>query len=424
MRTPMRNREFRALWLAEAQSVAGDHLTTVALAILVFDRTGSALWSAIVYAMTFLPALAGGLGLAQIADRFPRRTVLVTCALGQAAAIGAMAIPGAPLALLCVLVVVARLIGAPVNAAQNALTREVFTDDDVFLRSQDLRSITNNIAMLVGFAGGGMLVATVGVSWALTIDAASFAVTALVVRLCVWPRPTPGDRTDPWFRATRWVFARRRLRVLLAFSWLVGLTMIPEGLVAPLAHEIGASDHAVGWLFAADPVGFILGTFLLSRFVSAEGRRALLGVLATAASATLVLFVFQPGLGAALALLAVAGAAGAYIVTVGATFITWVPNDLRGGAGGLYRTGLRVAQGLGIALGGVVAESLGSATHAIALAGVAGVVLTIPVAISWHRVRKDEIEGTGAVPDEAGPEGAGPEAPEGLRKVKPAPENG
>src|SRR5690606_24879149 len=337
MSTALRNREFRALWLAEAQSVAGDHLTTVALAILVFDRTGSALWSALVYAMTFLPALAGGLGLAQIADRFPRRTVLVTCALGQAVAIGAMAIPGTPLAVLCVLVVLARLIGAPVNAAQNALTREVFTDDDVFLRSQDLRSITNNIAMLVGFASGGALVAAVGPSWALAIDAASFVVTACVVRMWVRQRPVAGDRTDPWFRATRWVFAQRRLRVLLAFSWLVGLAMIPEGLVAPLAHEIGAPEQAVGWLLAADPVGFIVGTFLLSRFVSAEGRRALLGVLATAASATLVFFALEPGLVAALALMAVAGAAGAYIVTVGATFITWVPNDMRGGAGGLYR---------------------------------------------------------------------------------------
>ncbi|KMS87716.1 arabinose ABC transporter permease [Streptomyces regensis] len=313
MSTALRNREFRALWLAEAQSVAGDHLTTVALAILVFD--------------------------------------------------------------LCVLVVLARLIGAPVNAAQNALTREVFTDDDVFLRSQDLRSITNNIAMLVGFASGGALVAAVGPSWALAIDAASFVVTACVVRMWVRQRPVAGDRTDPWFRATRWVFAQRRLRVLLAFSWLVGLAMIPEGLVAPLAHEIGAPEQAVGWLLAADPVGFIVGTFLLSRFVSAEGRRALLGVLATAASATLVFFALEPGLVAALALM---------------TFITWVPNDMRGGAGGLYRTGLRVTQGVGIALGGVVAELLGSATSAIALAGVAGVVLTIPVAISWARVRKVE----------------------------------
>ena len=77
MTDAIRNREFRALWIAEAQSVLGDHLTTVALSIVVYSRTGSALWAAGVYALTFLPALVGGLGLSQIADRFPRKTVLV-----------------------------------------------------------------------------------------------------------------------------------------------------------------------------------------------------------------------------------------------------------------------------------------------------------------------------------------------------------
>ncbi|MBK1785914.1 MFS transporter [Prauserella cavernicola] len=387
MNVAFRNPEFRALWLAEAQSVAGDHLTTVALAIVVYSRTGSPLWAAVVYALSFLPALAGGLGLSQLADRFPRRTVLVVCALIQAVLVGAMAIPGTPLVLLCVLIVGVRLAGAPVNAAQNALTREVFTDDEVYLRSQDLRGITTNVAMLVGLASGGVLVTTLGPSLALGIDALTFVVAALVVRWQVRWRPAAGDPDEPWFGAVQWVFGQRRLRVLLAFSWLVGLAVIPEGLAAPLAHQIGAGEQAVGWLLAADPVGFILGAFVLSRFVSAENRRRYLGVLATAAAAVLVGFLLEPGLPMALLLLALAGAAGAYIITVGATFITWVPNELRGGAGGVYRTGLRVAQGLGVALGGVLAEWVGSATTAIALAGIAGVVFTVPVALSWARVR-------------------------------------
>ncbi len=135
MTAALANREFRALWLAEVQSLIGDQLTIVALAILVYDRTGSALLSAVVYSLTFLPALAGGLGLSQLADRYPRRTVLVVSSLIQGMLIAIMAIPGTPLALLCGLVVLARLVNAPGNAAQNALTREVFTDDDLYLKS-------------------------------------------------------------------------------------------------------------------------------------------------------------------------------------------------------------------------------------------------------------------------------------------------
>ena len=165
LRAVLANREFRALWFAETQSMLGDQLTIVALAILIFDRTGSPLLSAVVYSLTFLPALAGGLGLSQLADRFPRRAVLATGSFAQAVLIGLMAVPGMPMGWLFVLFVFARLANAPGNAAQNALGREIFADDDVYLQSQDLRGITNNTAMLAGLAAGGLLVTTIGTSW-------------------------------------------------------------------------------------------------------------------------------------------------------------------------------------------------------------------------------------------------------------------
>ncbi|HVV13916.1 MFS transporter [Amycolatopsis sp.] len=397
MRAALASGEFRTVWLAEAQSTLGDQLTTVALALLVYHRTGSALLSAVAYALTFLPALAGGLGLAQLADRYPRRTILVATAAVQAAFVGVMAVPGIPLVLLCVLVVCARLAGAPSNAAQNALTREIFTDDELYLRSQDIRGITTNTAMLLGLAGGGLLVTAAGTSWALAIDAATFAISALALHRWVVARPAADGGQGSWFGAIRWVAGQPKLRILLGFSWLVGLAVIPEGLVAPLAREIGAPDQAVGWLLAADPLGFVVGVFLLSRYVSAEARKRALGVLAIVPTAVLLVFSVRPGLVVALVALAAAGAAGAYIVTVGASFITWVPNELRGGAGGLYRTGLRVAQGVGVAIGGVLAQLLGSATTAIVIAGAAGVVLGIPLAVSWARLQRTSSETATAI---------------------------
>lgn len=386
MTAALANREFRALWLAEVQSLIGDQLTIVALAILVYDRTGSALLSAVVYSLTFLPALAGGLGLSQLADRYPRRTVLVVSSLIQGLLIAIMAIPGTPLALLCGLVVLARLVNAPGNAAQNALTREVFTDDDLYLKSQDIRGISTNTAMLLGLAGGGLLVSQVGVSWALALDAATFLLSAAVVRFSVSRRAAASDGNGSWFGAVKQVFGNRHLRVLVWFSWLVGLAVVPEALAAPLAAEMGVGKQAVGWLLAADPLGFVIGAFLLSRFVSAEQRRRLLGVLAALPMVALIAFALKPGLIPALLLLAAAGAAGAYLITVSATFITWVPNELRGGAGGVYRTGLRVAQGIGAGLGGLAADRLGAATSAIALAGVVGLLLAVLVALSWWHI--------------------------------------
>ncbi|WP_239154467.1 MFS transporter [Amycolatopsis sp. FDAARGOS 1241] len=392
---PLRNVEYRVLWAAEAISSAGDQLAKVALAILVYNRTGSALWAAVVYALTFLPALAGGLGLAFLADRYRRRTVLSASFSVQAVLVGLMSVPGMPLVVLCCLLVVVQLAASPANAAQNAITREVFADDEFYLRSQDLRGITTNTVMLLGLAGGGLLVSLVGTSWALAIDAVSFAVAAVIVRVWVHDRPAAGGEQSTWFGATRYVFGQRRLRVLIALSWLVGLAVVPEGLAAPLAEQLGSSSAAVGWLLAADPLGFVAGAYLLSKFASAPVRLRLLGVLATTSLALLALFLLQPNLALALVLLALAGAMGAYIITVTATFATWVPNELRGGAGGLYRTGLRVAQGVGVALGGVVAQVTGSAITAIALAGLLGVALAIPTAFSWTRVRHAVAADTG-----------------------------
>jgi MFS family permease len=379
--------EFRALWLAEAVSIAGDQLAKVALALAVYRRTGSALWAAVVYALSFLPALVGGLGLAHLADRYPRRTVMVVGAVLQALFVAIMAMPGMPLAAMCALLVGVGIAQAPALAAQNAMTREVFTDDDLFYRSQDLRGITTNTVMLLGLAGAGLLVGTVGSSVALLIDAGTFVISAALVAQFVGHRSAPAPSTEQaaWLAGIRYLRGQPRLRTLLSLSWLVGLAVVPEGLAAPLAAQLHAPAGAVGWLLAADPFGYVIGAFVLSRFVSTTERQRWLGVLATASVAVLILFGFGPGLGMALVLLAFAGATGAYQITVGATVTSWVPDRVRGGAFGVARTGLRVAQGVGVAAGGALAQLIGSAHLAIMIAGLVGVALALPAAFVWHR---------------------------------------
>lgn len=382
--------EFRALWLAEAQSVFGDQLAKVALTILVFDKTNSSLLAALVYALSYLSALAGGLGLSQLADRFPRRTLLVTCTAAQAVLVGLMAIPGMPIPVLCVLVFAVGLIQAPALSAQNAVTREIFTDDELYLRSQDLRGITTNSLMLFGLAGGGVLVVAIGTTWALSINAVTFLVSAMLVRRYLQNRQTAGHSEDGWFSAARWVFGNSRMRVLLTLSWLVGFVVIPEGLVAPLARELNATNAAVGWLLAADPLGFVFGTYVLSRFVSARHRVKIVGVLATASCACLIAFALKPNVIFALVLLALAGAFGAYQITVSATFNTIVPNEIRGGAFGVIRAGLRVSQGIGVAIGGAAAQAIGSASNTIALAGAVGVLIAVPTTVCWARQNREK----------------------------------
>jgi MFS family permease len=387
MRDVLGNSEFRALWLAESQSTAGDQLAKVALMVLVYSRTGSALWAAGVFALTFLPALAGGLGLSQVADRFPRRTVLIVCSLGQAVCIGLMAIPGTPLVVLCLLVILAQFLLAPANAAQNALAREVIEDDEVYVRSQDLRQISNNTIQLVGLAVAGFLITAIGTSLALVIDAVTCVLAALTVWFMLSRRPSPGGEFTSWFSSTNWVFKQPKMRVMFILSWLVGLAVIAEGLAAPLADELHGGKAAIGWLLAADPLGFIIGAYLLSRFFTAQVRLRMIGILCTVSLAILVLFFFRPSLPLALVILVIAGATGAYHISVISAVSTWTPPEYRGGTNGVFRTGLRVSQGLGIAAGGAIAQTIGSSTVTIAICAVAGLIISVPATIAWARLK-------------------------------------
>ncbi len=69
--------EFRAVFLADLLSLLGDQIAAVAVAVLVYERSGSPLLSALGYATAYVPWLLGGPFLAAWAERFPARRVLV-----------------------------------------------------------------------------------------------------------------------------------------------------------------------------------------------------------------------------------------------------------------------------------------------------------------------------------------------------------
>ena len=141
--------EFRYLWLAQVFSVAGDQLAAVGIAVLVFDRTHSPAWTALTYAMTFLPDLAGGALLAGLADRYPRRTVMVTADVFRAVVVAVMAIPGQPTALLIPLLVVVQLLASPFSAARNAVLPAVLTGD-LYVAGVTITRITVQLGQVLG----------------------------------------------------------------------------------------------------------------------------------------------------------------------------------------------------------------------------------------------------------------------------------
>ncbi len=378
--------EFRVLWSAAALSTVGDQLARVALSVLVFQRTGSAAWTALTYALTMLPALVSGVLLSGLADRYPRRAVMVVADVVRAVLLAVMAVPGVPLPLVAALLVVAQLAEAPFAAAQGALLPTVLGER--YEAGQSVHLITHQTGLLLGFAGGGFVVVWLGTSGALAVDAVTFALSAVLLRFGLRHRPASGEAKRVRVRireGATLVWRDRRLRLLVVLGWLALFTVVPEGLAAPFSAEVGAGAAGVGLLLAADPAGMVLGTVLL-RFLPGRRRVRLLGLLAVATALPLVAYLVSPGLVGAVVLLGSSGVFSAYQVTAGATFVRLVPDGQRGQALGFARSGLVAAQGIGVAGGGLLATASGSAGAAIALSGVIGTVLALVAAAAWSRV--------------------------------------
>jgi len=383
--------QFRALWAAQLLSVLGDQVARVALAILVFTETGSAGLTALTYALTFLPDLVAGPLLSGIADKAPRRLTMVVSDLLRAGVLALMAVPGMPFPVLCGLVVAGQLLAAPFAAARAAILPHVLTGERYVVASA-VSGTTYQSGQVLGFALGGPLVALVGVPVALLADAATFVVSALILQFGVAEQRATGAVPDAGARlrdGARIVAGDRRLRSLVALACVSAFVVTIEGLAAPYAAALGGGPVSVGLLLAANPLGAALGIVLLARLVPPARRQRLLGPLAVLSCVPLVASALDPPLAGLIGLWVLSGLACAYQVPANAAFVAAVPDAHRGQAFGLAVTALRVTQGIGVLVAGLLAERTGPAT-AVALAGALGVVVAVLCAVAWTRARSAE----------------------------------
>jgi predicted MFS family arabinose efflux permease len=377
--------EFRALWLAQLLSVIGDQLARVALTVLVYDRTSSALLAAVTYVVSIVPNFIGGITLAWLADRYPRRAVMIACDVLRGALVLVMVIPGLPLAALVVLLFVVTLIGAPFSSARAAIYPDVLAGDR-YVVGTAVTLTTYQFAQVLGFAAGGTLVGFFGIRTSLIIDAATFAGSALIVRAGVRMRPAPtGVHRDPVrlagiFSGARLVLTRASLRTPLLFGLLAAFYNAPEGVAAPLARAVGGGALAVGVILAANCLGQTAGTITFSRFVAPATRLRVMGPMAICACGVLVLFFTKPDLAVSLLILVASGLCAAYQLAANAAFVSAAPQEQRSQAFGLAQGAMSLGQGVVMILAGAAAEHH-SPARVIAVCGAVGAVVALAVAV-------------------------------------------
>jgi MFS family permease len=377
--------EFRALWLAQILSVGGDQLARVALTFLVYDRTGSALLAAITFAASIVPTFVGGVVMGGLADRLPRRQVMIACDLIRCGLVLIMVLPGLPIAPLIALLFAVTLVGAPFTSARAAVYPDVLAGDQYVLGTA-VTLTTNELAQVLGFVVGGTLVGFLGVRTSLVIDAGTFALSALIVRL--WTRrghrPERDRPVAGLLAGARLVFATPALRIPMLFGWLAAFYNAPEGIAAPLARSLGGGSVALGLVLAAGAFGAMAGSVAFSRLVSPERRLRWTAPLAIASCGVLVLFALRPLLPAALAILALSGVFACFQLAANAAFVTAAPPDHRSQAFGLAQGGMSLGQGVVMVLAGAAAGHFAPETVVVAC-GAVGTVAALIVAVGSAR---------------------------------------
>ena len=373
--------------MAQVLSVAGDQLARVALTLLVFARTHSALLAAITFALSIVPAFVGGLTLSGLADRLPRRQVMIACDVSRAVLVAIMALPRMPLILMVCIFAVVTTIGAPFTSARAALYPDILSGD-LYVLGTAVTITTLQFAQVIGFAAGGAIVGLFGVRTSLLADAATFLVSALITRIFVRARPPARgpqrvrvlSRSD-LTAGLRLVFGNPALRTPMLLGWLVAFYDVPEGVVAPLAQSLGGGDMAAGLILAAGALGASVGAVAFSRLVSPARRLRWMTPLAATACGLLMLFAFQPSLPAALVILTISGIFDCYQLAANAAFVRSTPPAQRAQAFGIAQGGMSLGQGAAMVLAGAAAQHF-EPNLVIAISGAIGAVTAITVALS------------------------------------------
>ena len=372
--------EFRALWAAQVLSVGGDQLARVALTVLVYAHTGSALLAAAAYAASIAPQFLGGLLLSGLADRWPRRRVMIVCDLARVPLAALMAVPGMPTGALIGLLCVVTLLGAPFGSARAAIVPEVL--GDAFPLGTAITMTTYQAAQVAGFVAGGAVVGLFGARTALLVDAATFLASAVIVAVGVRGRQAPAagrtaDRNGEGPLATaRFLLGQRAVRVPLLLGLLSAAYNVPEAIAVPLARAAGGGPVAASVVMAAPALGAALGVTAVTVLVGPEMRKRMTLPLAFGACAILTAAALRPGLAGILVILLASGLCDSYQVGANAAFVAAVPDERRGQAFGLAIAGMQLGQGAAMILAGVVA-SQANPWLAVAVAGAVGAAASL-----------------------------------------------
>jgi predicted MFS family arabinose efflux permease len=281
-----RNRDFRRLFVASVISLGGDWFLFVALGGLLLEATGKATAVGIMIFAQEVPVFLATPWAGWLADRLDRRRLMIVCDLARTVICASFLLVGPDnLWLAYALLATLSIFAAVFDPASSAALPNVVDPEDLPTANALSGSLWGTM-LAVGAAAGGVVATLFGPNAAFAVDAASFAVSALLLLGVhrAFSEPREHDEhigiTAAARETVRYAREDRRVWALVSVKFGFGAAAGVLALIAVFAKELfHAGDVGFGLLMAARGVGALIGPFVGHR-LAGRGHRRLLPVIA------------------------------------------------------------------------------------------------------------------------------------------------
>lgn len=399
-----------ALYGANAVSLIGNQLSNLAIPWFVLQTTGSATQTGITAFFSILPTVLAAFFGGGIVDRlgFRRTSIIADLASGAAVALVPLlyALGLLEFWLLLVLVFLGAVLDAPGATARSSLLPDLANHAGMRLeRANANTQVIERSALLIGSPLAGVLIAVLGATNVLWLNASSFAVSAALVatRIPAWPRPQRDGPARSYLAELReglgFISRDRLLRALVLKLMMTNLLDAAKtSVVFPvLADDVFESAVALGLIFGVSGGGAVIGALIYGAVGHRLPRRAVFVFSFIMLALPSLLLAALPPLWFVLLIQGFGGVAAGPLNPILATVrYERVPAAMRGRVFGMVTAGAFAAMPLGVLLAGVVLDRLGLRTTLLAI-GAFYVLTTLSLVVN------PAIREMDAVPSPIGP---------------------
>lgn len=307
----LKHPSFALYFTGNLLSNCGTWFQNIALALLAFRLTRSTFWVGVVNFAQFIGVVLLAPWAGSAADRFNRRRLIVATQVGAMMVSALLAwLIAIDLGKLPVVLTLALLLGATTafsTPAQQAIIPALVPREDLSAAIA-MNSVTFNLARAVGPVAGALVVARLGIAWAIAVNAASylfFAAAMLVIRIEVRQEKAVGGVK---LRESVTMLGRDpTLAILLGVVAAVSLTMDPVSTLTPAiaTRFFHRPDTYAGILIGLFGAGAVTASVVPLHETNTPGKR--IALMLTLLASGMIGFAFFAGSPSALVVLAVAG---------------------------------------------------------------------------------------------------------------------